>query len=138
MKLLYSLFGLGGLVEGFEYAWLEDATQRVFLERRQTLQVAFVRVTVTTQWHQFLSVVAAGSQRLWMVQLQLIAECVALVAALTTLVVIQRQYPKTFLFGCLLPAVFDQRENNLVCVACKALATIGRIISGVGQLLGPS
>ena len=58
------------------------------MEGRQTLEIALVGMAVAAERYQFLSVVPAGSEGLRVVQFQLIAEGVALVAAHAAAVVV--------------------------------------------------
>ena len=75
-------------MEGSEYAGLEDAAKRILLKGGETLEVTLVSVTVAAQRHKLLSVVPASSERLWVIQLELIAEGIALVAAHAAAVVV--------------------------------------------------
>ena len=80
-ELLRGLFGLGAFVERFENPGLKDAAERVLLEGGQTFKIALVGVAIAAKRHEFLRVVPASSERLWVVKFQLVAEGVALVAA---------------------------------------------------------
>ena len=75
-------------MKSFVYTRLEDAAERVLLKGGQTLEITLVGVAVAAQRHQFPCVVAASSERLWVVKFQLVAEGVALVAALAAAVVV--------------------------------------------------
>ena len=68
----------------------------------------------------------------------MIAERVALVTALRASVVELRQYLKTLMIAYLFESVFDESQNHLVSVRCKALTAKGRIVAGVAKLFGPA
>ena len=75
-------------MERSEHAGLEDAAERILLKGGETLEVTLVSVTVAAQRHKLLSVVPASSEGLGMIQFELIAEGVALVAAHAAAVVV--------------------------------------------------
>ena len=90
MQLHDALLCLWRVYKAFIGAWLEHRCQRVLLERRDALQVAFVPVAVGAERGQFF-VRSEGSERRRVVQLQRVFLASVIAAALALVVVLAQQ-----------------------------------------------
>ena len=108
MQLHDALLCLWRVYKALICAWLEHRCQRVLLERRDALQVAFVPVAVGAERGQFF-VRSEGSERRRVVQLQRVFLASVIAAALALVVVLAQQslslsLLETFLRLCFISA----------------------------------